>query len=51
LVSKLSKLQENAFGAKKVKYMKEEQKALEQLCKKQEDLYYLQLAFIESDKD
>lgn len=50
LLNKLGKLSEAAHGGKKVKLMKEEQKALEQLCKKQEDLLYLQLAFIEVDK-
>ena len=50
LLNKLGKLSETAHGGKKVKLMKQEQKALEDLYDKQEDLYFLQLAFIETDK-
>ena len=50
LLNKLSKVKERAQGPAKVKAIYQEQKALEQLYKDQEDLYALQLGFLELDQ-
>ena len=51
LLNKLSKVKERAQGPAKVKAIFQEQKALEQLYKDQEDLYALQLGFLKLDEE
>lgn len=46
----LSKKKDRAFGGDKLKYMKEEQRELEKLYEKQEELLLAQSLFLESDK-